>query len=95
MTEEEIAEGIEKILDRIPERWGKGIYAPAEWFPILVELDRDIAKLHPEYAVHQVKEKFGGLRYYTDHDGCPEVDDLIRKAEIAVDKLEGRLLDEA
>ena len=87
MTEEEIAEGIEKIRDRIPERWGKLISTPTEWFPILVELDRSIAKLYPEYVVHQVKVKFGGLRYYTDHDGCPEVDDLIRKAEIAVDKL--------
>jgi MinD superfamily P-loop ATPase len=34
------------------------------WYPIIVELDRRLAELDEDYVVHQVKEKFGGLRYY-------------------------------
>lgn len=34
------------------------------WYPIISQLDRDILKLAPDYTILQVKEKFGGLRYY-------------------------------
>jgi len=34
------------------------------WWPLLARLDRDIAALAPNYQLLQVKEKFGGLRYY-------------------------------
>ena len=34
------------------------------WYPILAELDAELAQLDPAYAVSQVKEKFGTLRFY-------------------------------
>ena len=34
------------------------------WRPIIVQLDRDIAAIESDYEVHQIKEKFGGLRFY-------------------------------
>jgi hypothetical protein len=34
------------------------------WYPLLVELDEQLGALLPNYVLHQVKEKFGGLRYY-------------------------------
>jgi hypothetical protein len=34
------------------------------WWPIIAELDRQIAAIAPGYEVHQIKEKFGGLRFY-------------------------------
>lgn len=36
------------------------------WFPLLADLDRDLRKVYPDYRVVQVKEKFGGLRFYID-----------------------------
>lgn len=42
-------------------RWigcGKG------WYPLLTEANRKLAELFPNYEIHQVKEKYGTLRFY-------------------------------
>lgn len=46
-----------------PSLWvgvGKG------WYDLVLELDRKLAEIDPDYGVVQVKEKFGGLRYYAN-----------------------------
>ena len=52
------------ILNRIPNGWGRWISCDKGWYSIITKLDRDLAGICPEYEVHQVKEKFGVLRYY-------------------------------
>ena len=56
------------ILRRIPEGWGRWIRCDAGWYPMICELDHELAQLDPNYEVHQVKEKFGELRYYFHSD---------------------------
>ena len=34
------------------------------WIPYIEKLDAELEALIPGYEVHQVKDKFGGLRYY-------------------------------
>ena len=54
------------------------------WFPIIAKLDMDIRKLAPEYVILQIKEKFGGLRYYIGalrEDVFEQVHALIKEAE--------------
>ena len=60
----EYAEGLSAILNRIPKGWGKWIDCGKGWYPLVVETDQKLAALDPGYEVHQIKEKFGGLRYY-------------------------------
>lgn len=60
----EHAEALTGILARIPDGWGRWISCGRGWYPLLVELDEQLRALLPNYVVHQVKEKFGGLRYY-------------------------------
>lgn len=57
-------DGLVRILSRIPEGWGRWIGCSAGWYGLICELDSALAQLDPDYAVHQCKEKFGGLRYY-------------------------------
>lgn len=52
------------MLLRIPDNWGRWISCDAGWYPIIVELDSRLAAVDPDYELRQVKEKFGGLRYY-------------------------------
>lgn len=59
----EYADALAAILRRIPKRWGR-LSVDRGWYPILARLDAQLAALDPDYEVHQVKEKFGGLRYY-------------------------------
>jgi len=60
----EHAEALRGMLVRIPDGWGRWIRCDRGWYPLLVELDEQLRALAPNYVIHQVKEKFGGLRYY-------------------------------
>jgi len=56
-------ERMKPILDRIPPAWGKYLPEPG-WDDLLLEVNERLAVLDPGYEINQVKEKFGGLRYY-------------------------------
>lgn len=56
--------GLRRIMMRIPPNWGRWISCSRGWYPIVIELDRALAAIDPAYEVHQVKEKYAGLRYY-------------------------------
>ena len=58
------AEGLGRILARIPSGWGRWIGCGAGWYPLLVRLEDQIARLAPEFEIYQVKEKYGTLRFY-------------------------------
>ena len=34
------------------------------WKQIILDCDRELSALDPEYTIDQIKEKYGGLRYY-------------------------------
>ena len=78
---DEYAAGLEAILRRIPDGWGRWIGCGRGWYPIIVKLDEQIAAIDPDYEVMQVKEKFGTLRYYCTGDGEESVFNLIMGAE--------------
>lgn len=46
-------------------------YSPvgAGWLPLVTELNERLTALYSDYRIAQVKEKFGGLRYYVDGVG--------------------------
>ncbi|WP_237080285.1 hypothetical protein [Mycobacteroides abscessus] len=57
-------DGLRAIMMRIPNGWGRWISCSRGWYPIVIELDQQLAAIDPDYELHQVKEKLGGLRYY-------------------------------
>lgn len=62
----------EKWGDRFAPRWGH--WWPREgWFNLIDEALTMLAEMRPDFQLHQVKEKFGGLRIYTSYDGDKEV----------------------
>lgn len=77
---------LQPLIDRIPaeQGWLPSISVPAEWHPVLLQLDRDLAAIDPNYIIHQVKIKFGSLRYYaiiTTTTRSDEFHALIHQAE--------------
>jgi hypothetical protein len=82
----------EKPVEGERKPYGPGCGIGKGWLPVLVELDRVLALIDPEYQIHQIKEKFGGLRYYAfptfssgqhwDHEQkkmiIDDIDDFIR-----------------
>ena len=58
---------IEAILRRIPDGWGRWLSVDAGWYPLVIATDKQLALLDPYYRVHQIKEKFGRLRFYAKY----------------------------
>jgi len=74
----------EEINERIKKGMGCCSQIREGWFPLVIELDKKISKLAPDYVIDQVKEKFGTLRFYIgalDSIYFDEVYKLIRDTE--------------
>jgi hypothetical protein len=75
-------------LKRIPARWGRYLDIDAGWYALIANLDQQLRGADTNYVVHQVKEKFGTLRFYCapgDYEPSAETldafDALIAEAE--------------
>ncbi|SKU22766.1 hypothetical protein [Mycobacteroides abscessus] len=62
------ADALERILRRIPQRWGREISHGPGWYPIVVACHEQLVAIDPDYVVHQVKQKYGTLNYYCTSD---------------------------
>lgn len=58
------ADSLERVLRRIPQKWGRSISHGPGWYPIVVACDEQLVAIDPGYVVHQVKQKYGTLNYY-------------------------------
>jgi hypothetical protein len=83
----EWAASIERILRRIPDGWGRWLRVDRGWYPLVCGVDEQLAAIDRDYVVHQVKEKFGTLRYYfTPSDRATahiaEMERIVAEAEL-------------
>lgn len=64
---------------------GPGCGIGKGWLKVILELDEKLAYLDSLYQIHQIKEKFGGLRFYFDTKQVGQVRDkmydLVNEAE--------------
>jgi hypothetical protein len=77
---------IEDVKARFAEGWAPDLDVGVGWHDLISVLDGALARLDPEYTVVQIKEKFGGLRYYIgtiDPSVRTEAETLIHIAEQA------------
>ena len=87
------------LTEKYPNVYVKGIrcgaYFPDEWLPIIEELSQKISQelmINPneDFSVDQIKEKFGGLRYYVC-GGSDLIEGFIFEAENKVFEMEKKL----
>lgn len=57
---------IERIKAKLPDGF-KDMPGPG-WSEIIINLNRKLEMLDPDYKIIQIKEKFGALRYYYESD---------------------------
>ena len=62
----------------VPEYW-KSIDVDEGWYQLVVDCDKELTAIEPNYGVFQIKEKFGALRYYMSpsNDTTPEQRDAM------------------
>lgn len=61
MTAEEIEQLLSPYFDI---GWPVYLRCDSGWYPLIKELHEKIVGIDPKYKIHQIKEKFGELRYY-------------------------------
>ncbi|MCZ4278923.1 hypothetical protein [Rhodococcoides yunnanense] len=84
----EYAVGLSRLLLRIPDGRGRWVSHRKGWYRLITDLDASLANVDPDYEVHQVKEKFGVLRFYfnpsTDNrEVLRRMRELVKVVEIA------------
>ena len=86
MTDAEVAEHIENLKSRIdPEMRWSHIDCESGWYRLIVDCDKELLSLDPHYVPVQIKQKFGGLRYYYNTSADEET--ALKMREV-VDKYE-------
>ena len=65
----ELQDEVEKLKLRIPEAFSKTIDVDEGWYQIVVDCSKAIDAIYPHYKILQIKQKFGGLRFYLDIHG--------------------------
>jgi hypothetical protein len=84
MSADDQPEILRPVLARFAPGWRAVVGCGEGWWPLIATLDRQIAAVAADYQVHQIKEKFGGLRFYyrlPDGSRPEQINDLIRDAE--------------
>jgi len=76
---------IEKLKEKIAPGWLQVIQVDEGWYQLVIDCDRELSLFDPHYKILQIKEKFGGLRYYIKpSETCYEprrLNDVIAKYE--------------
>lgn len=55
---------IEDIKNKFVENWFRVVDVDEGWYQIIVDCDKELTQIDPDYQIYQIKEKFGTLRYY-------------------------------
>lgn len=72
------------VLARFKEGWMQEISCDSGWFPVIARLHEKVVAIDDKYELLQVKEKFGGLRFYylpSDPSFAEAIDAEVRTAE--------------
>ena len=68
-----------EITERFAPGWSAYASCGEGWNDLIFKLHYKLLELDPEYRIYQIKEKFGGLRYYIE--GNKEAQDATWVAE--------------
>lgn len=80
----EYPEYLQPVLKRFAGNFPAVIDCGKGWWPLIEAIDDEISKLDPNYSVYQIKEKFGGLRFYyapSDPSNSSAISEIISKYE--------------
>lgn len=82
--ESEMQIQLELIKAKIMPGYWYSIDVGPGWYQLVIDCDRDLTEIDPSYEVCQIKEKYGGLRYYFSTkkaDLIPQMDAVVEKYE--------------
>jgi hypothetical protein len=60
----ELSVAIQQLAKKIKPPYYSTIEVDEGWYQLVLDCDKELSEIDPKYDLQQVKEKFGGLRYY-------------------------------
>jgi hypothetical protein len=69
---------VEKLKEKFLPEYYKSIDVNEGWYQLIVDCDKELTAIDPHYQIVQIKEKFGGLRYYF-HPSQSDTSEAMRK----------------
>ena len=76
---------LQHILDRFAPLWPKTLSCTEGWYELIFQCDKELSVIDPDYLIHQIKEKFGSLRYYfeaSDASKSDAMNSVVREYEL-------------
>ena len=75
---------IEALKEKIVTEYPKSIDVDEGWYQLVIDCDKELTAIDPYYRIFQIKEKFGGLRYYfhpSQSDTSKAMSEVVSKYE--------------
>ena len=75
---------IEALKEKIVPEYPKSIDVDEGWYQLVIDCDKELTAIDPHYRIFQIKEKFGGLRYYfhpSQSDTSKAMNEVVSKYE--------------
>ena len=76
---------IEELKKKILPGYWQSVDVDEGWYQIVLDCDRELTQIDPSYQIVQIKQKFGGLRYYFESSPLlgtrKAMDDVVTKYE--------------
>jgi len=75
---------LQPVLSRINPDYGVVISCESGWWNIISKCDKELSSIDPDYTIFQIKEKFGGLRYYfspSNPEYAAKMEEIVQKYE--------------
>ncbi len=75
---------IEELKKKILPGYWPSIDVDEGWYQLVLDCDRELTQIDPGYQIVQIKQKFGGLRYYFESSlssARKAMDDVVTKYE--------------
>ena len=76
-----------KEIEAAEEAWEALLECGRGWYSIITALNIHLAAISPEYEISQIKEKFGGLRFYANINLSDEQNDEHQFNSLIFDRL--------
>jgi len=76
---------IEELKKKILPGYWQSVDVDEGWYQLVLDCDRELTQIDPGYQIVQIKQKFGGLRYYFESSPLlgtrKAMDDVVTKYE--------------
>lgn len=74
---------VEALKDKFQQSYYKSIDVDEGWYQIIIDCDKELSSIDPGYSILQIKQKFGGLRYYfsSESDALDAMQEVVTKYE--------------